>query len=255
MPSKKSTPSYTAPALSRGLEILEYLASATGPVAQADLARDLGRKSGEQFRFLQVLEQEGYVVRDAAGGYRLTLKLFRLAAMAGPMQMLVDSARTPMRGYSHSQGQECHLSVLEDGQLVVIARESGTGPIGLEVRSGSLHDPRLTTSGRLLLANLPAAERKWQLQRAAEHFPASDDPSMHSIEQALPENCDFLEAPNDRFNGIRDIAVLLRGGASCPSAVLASSCLLAQGEVVRPEWKQALRSASAGILSLGLVLK
>ena len=213
-------------------------------MSQAEIARDLGRKSGEKFRFLQVLESDGYLSKDSAGGYRLTLKLFRLAAMAEPIQMLVDSARTPMRRYSHEHGQECHLSVLEDGRLVVIARESGTDPIGLEVRSGSVHDPRLTTSGRLLLANLPVTERDWQLQRAAEHFPRFDDSFSSVMEQALPVNCDFIEATNERLDGIRDIAVLLPGGASCPSAVLTSSCLLANGEVVRPEWKQALRSVT-----------
>ncbi len=251
MPVKKSTPSYTAPALSRGLEILEYLANAAGPVSQVEIARDLGRKPGEQFRFLQVLESEGYLTKDSAGGYRLTLKLFRLAAMPGPMQLLVDSARSPMRGYSHAHGQECHLSVLEDGRLVVIARESGTEPIGLEVRSGSFHDPRTTTSGCLLLANLPADERDWQLQRAAEHFPTSSDSYADSMEQALPDNCDFIEAANGRLSGIRDIAVYLPGGASCPSAVLASSCLLAEGEVVQAGWKKSLKDAGSRISSLG----
>lgn len=251
MATKKSIPSYTAPALSRGLEILEYLANADRSVSQVEIARDLGRKSGEQFRLLQVLESEGYLSKDSAGGYRLTLKLFRLAAMAGPMQLLVDSARSPMRGYSHAHGQECHLSVLEDGRLVVIARESGTEAIGLEVRSGSWHDPRLTTSGRLLLANLSVDERNWQLQRAAEHYPRSSHSSANSAEPALPDNCHFIEAANDRLSGIRDIAVFLPGGVSCPPAVLASSCLLAEGEVVQIQWKQTIRAAAAAILGDG----
>lgn len=230
MAIKKSTPSYAAPALSRGLEILEYLAAIDGPVGQADLSRELGRKSGEQFRFLHVLEKEGYIARDASGGYSLTLKLYCLASMTKPNQMLVDSARKPMRDYSQKYGHECHLCILDGGRLIVIANESGTGPIGLEVKSGSVHDPRATTAGRLHLANLSSEDLDWHLKRAAALFPPPNANVKKFYSNLVSVGDRFVDTKNERWPSVRDLAVYLPGGALCPPSVLGSACMFSSDE-------------------------
>ena len=47
---------YQAPALKKGLEILELLAAATAPLNMSDISTALGRSVSEIFRMLQVLE-------------------------------------------------------------------------------------------------------------------------------------------------------------------------------------------------------
>ena len=54
---------YTAPALEKGLDILELLASRFEPMSQAAIAHALGRTPSEVFRMISVLEQRGYLVR------------------------------------------------------------------------------------------------------------------------------------------------------------------------------------------------
>src|SRR5918912_2398166 len=69
-----------APALEKGLDLLEALAAEPGGLAQKALAQRVGRSVSEIFRMLGVLERRGYIVRDPmTGHYSLTLRLFELA--------------------------------------------------------------------------------------------------------------------------------------------------------------------------------
>jgi DNA-binding IclR family transcriptional regulator len=158
MSSLESAPRYAAPALTKGLHLLEVLAASPSAMSQADLARALNKSSAEIFRMLTVLGQEGYVRRDPQGAYLPTLKLFALGRTVDPLRALLAAAEVPMREFAQATGQECHLSVLDGGALVVLAQESGTAPVSIRIRVGSRHDPRVTASGRLLLALLPPEE-------------------------------------------------------------------------------------------------
>lgn len=68
---------YTAPALEKGLEILELLSQADAPMTLMQLSQSLNRSSSEIYRMVEVLVQRGYLVREA-GQHRLSLKLFNL---------------------------------------------------------------------------------------------------------------------------------------------------------------------------------
>ena len=68
---------YQAPALDKGLDILEYLASQSVPLSQTDIATGIDKSPNEIYRMLMSLEGRGYIIRDEISGkYRLSLKLF-----------------------------------------------------------------------------------------------------------------------------------------------------------------------------------
>ena len=71
--------SYAAPALEKGLDILELLAEAGEPLSTRQIAERLKRSKSEIFRMVFVLLQRGYLVREA-GTDRLALsrRLFDL---------------------------------------------------------------------------------------------------------------------------------------------------------------------------------
>ena len=73
---KKSTnaESYQAPALKKGLEVLEFLAGQAEPYAVSELARALGKSRNEIYRMVIVLEQLGYLARTDADRFALTRK-------------------------------------------------------------------------------------------------------------------------------------------------------------------------------------
>ena len=70
---------YYAPALEKGLAILETLASTGGPMTLAKPTATLDRTSGELFRIVQVLQQNGYISPRCKGeGFELSDRLVGL---------------------------------------------------------------------------------------------------------------------------------------------------------------------------------
>lgn len=148
-----SAPSYSVPALEKGLDILEALAATPTPLSLAELARDLDRGTAEIFRMLVCLERRSYLRRDPVSGkYSQSLRLFELAHAHPPMKTLLDAAREPMRTVTRTLGESCHLSILERGALLVIARENSPESVRLTIEVGGRFDPERTASGRLLMS-------------------------------------------------------------------------------------------------------
>lgn len=217
--SAKKKPVYSAPALSKGLEILEYLAQARVPVTQSELSRALGRSASEHFRMLSVLEDRGYVRRLDTGGYRLSLKLFSLGQGAGPERLLVEEAAGPMREFAQEFGRECHLSMLDDGCLIVLAQEPGPGAVSLRVAVGSRHHPLGTVSGRVILAFLAAEDALWQAERARAHF---DEIAMDTRLLRRIRKAGFAWARGESLPGLVDLAVPLPFGGGALAALASS---------------------------------
>ncbi|MGH9454797.1 MAG: helix-turn-helix domain-containing protein, partial [Terriglobia bacterium] len=59
--TSSSPPHYRAPALEKGLDILEALAAARVPQSLSEMARLLKRSASELFRMLNLLERRGYI--------------------------------------------------------------------------------------------------------------------------------------------------------------------------------------------------
>jgi DNA-binding IclR family transcriptional regulator len=149
-----SAPSYSVPALEKGLDILEALAASPTPLSLAELARDLDRGTAEIFRMLVCLERRSYLRRDPVSGkYAQSLRLFELAHAHPPLKTLLEAAREPMRALALELGESCHLSILERGALLVIAREDSPESVRLTIEVGGRFDPGRTASGRLLMSS------------------------------------------------------------------------------------------------------
>lgn len=206
--TSKAPKTYRAPALAKGLEILELLANSDEPLAQAEIARRSGRTVNELFRMLSELESMGYVRRDYIGAYSLTLKLFSLANLEQGLSRFVRLATGPMRDYCQNSGQECHLSMLEDGKLIVLASYNGNQSVCLRVRTGSIHHPLKTASGRLLMAQLPPEDLQWHLDRMKEHF-GGPKVSLSKAQSLLAGivGQDEQQARDESLEGVIDYAI------------------------------------------------
>ncbi|MEM1210933.1 MAG: helix-turn-helix domain-containing protein [Planctomycetota bacterium] len=156
---------YKAPALDRGLDILEKLADEPNGLSLKRLADALGRTPTEIFRMVVRLQERGYLRRGHDDAYHLTARMLALAHRHAPTKGLITAAMPTMVRLAERVGQSCHLAQLHTTELVVIAEVAGSSPLCLTVRPGSSHDPAETTSGRLLLALqddpvIPEAERR-----------------------------------------------------------------------------------------------
>lgn len=163
--SKSNSTSYQAPALEKGLDILEYLSAQASPLSQTEIASGIDKTTNEIFRMLVCLEERGYVIREEISGkYRLSLKLFHLSHRHSPVDEIRRVARLPMQELSEITNQACHLGVIFHEKLMVIYQSKSPGPITLSVEEGSLFPLTLTASGRTLLAFMEESERLELLQ-------------------------------------------------------------------------------------------
>lgn len=162
--SDKGAGKYRAPALEKGLDVLELLAAAKTPLTLSQISARLDRSVSELFRMVQVLEMRGYVGPSQRGdGFELTNKLFSLGISRGPNQNLLISALPLMQELSEHTRQACHLAIASDDRMVVIARVEAPGDIGFSVRVGYQRPLCKSTSGHVLYAfQKPKMREMWR---------------------------------------------------------------------------------------------
>ena len=127
--SPRSRRTYKAPALEKGLEILECLAAAPAPMTLQQLSLALERSASEIYRMLEVLVDQSYVLREA-GLHRLSLKLFNLGVGQVPARDLLTVSLPVMEEVAQASRQALHLSVHVDRRLVVVASMPSPEPLG-----------------------------------------------------------------------------------------------------------------------------
>ena len=144
---------YAAPALEKGLDILELLASASQALTHSEIASQLGRTVTEVFRMLVCLEERSYISRTGPDErYQLTLKLFEVVHHHHPLQRLVTQARPLVQRVASDTGQSCHLAMLNNAEVVIVAQSDAPGNMGFSVRLGANIDLLNTGSGHVILA-------------------------------------------------------------------------------------------------------
>jgi DNA-binding IclR family transcriptional regulator len=201
---------YRAPALEKGLDVIELLAAEKSPLNLSSISQRLGRSSGELFRMLQVLEFKGFITTAENGsGYILTNKLFALAMTQAPVRSLVETALPVMRKLVQDIGQSAHIAVASEDQIVVITRIERPGDLGFSVRIGYRREIAIATSGLVLFAYQNDEVRRIWLKRCKLKGEAADS----FIERANAVRArGHHEAASHFVRGIVDVsAPILRG--------------------------------------------
>jgi DNA-binding IclR family transcriptional regulator len=201
---------YRAPALEKGLDVIELLAAEKSPLTLSAISQRLGRSAGELFRMLQVLEFKGFItVSENGAGYVLTNKLFALAMAQAPVRSLVETALPVMRRLVQDIGQSCHIAVASEDQIVVITRIERPGDLGFSVRIGYRREISRATSGLVLFAYQNDETRRAWLRRCRLKGDAAEEfISRANAVRARGHH----EAASDFVRGIVDLsAPILRG--------------------------------------------
>ncbi len=218
---------YAAPALDKGLDVLEFLSSSSCACSQADIAQGVGRSANEIYRILVGLEKRGYLVRDEASGkYWLSLKLYTLAHTHSPIEQLRTAALLPMHALAEKLGQACHLSVLYQNQVLVISQVKSPEPVSLSISEGTLFPLLSTTSGRVLLAHMTDEQRVLALRGTdgeASHNSQMNTDLPEQLERIRHEG--FHLANSEITQGVTDCACFIGEARSGLLAALAVSSL------------------------------
>lgn len=145
---------YKAPALDKGLDILELLAATAVGLSQGEIARQLDRTNSEIFRMLFVLRQRGYVAQGDDDRYFLTTKLFEIVHRHPPIRRLTAVAGPAMQDLANRINQSIHMSILQSGRLLVVAQVDCPDHFLTTVRLGANIPVYESASGRAVAAFL-----------------------------------------------------------------------------------------------------
>jgi DNA-binding IclR family transcriptional regulator len=203
---------YRAPALEKGLDILELLASHGAPMTASQISISLDRSMSELFRMIQVLEYKGYITPAETGeGFELSNKLFTLGMARAPIRSLLEAALPLMRELSRAVRQSCHLVVASDGQMVVVARIENEGYLGFSVRPGYRRSLIEATSGSVLFAFQPPETRAAWLA-SLKALKNSDAALKAFVERADAIRArGYEKAESDFVKGVTDLSAPVMG--------------------------------------------
>ncbi|MGZ3297490.1 MAG: IclR family transcriptional regulator [Asticcacaulis sp.] len=210
---------YRAPALEKGLDVLELLAAERAPLTLSQISSRLDRSVGELFRMVQVLETRGYVAASPRGdGFELTNKLFSLGLSRGPNQNLLLCALPLMQELSELTRQACHLAIASDDRMVVIARMEAPGDLGFSVRVGYQRHLCRATSGIVLYAFQTQKVREAWRNTLRAGVTAEEWQTFEArVEEARAQG--YVVAKSSFTEGITDLSCPVGGGVTGVAAL------------------------------------
>ena len=153
---------YSAPALEKGIDIIELLAEEENGLTVSEISLQLGRRMSELFRIIIVMERRGWLQKDLESSrYSVTYHVLRLAHRGTPAKSLSVAAAPVMETLSSRINQSCHLVVRSGTQgLVILRHENQRRNANLSVRLGASVELATSCSGHVLLAHIDSDHRE-----------------------------------------------------------------------------------------------
>jgi DNA-binding IclR family transcriptional regulator len=220
---------YSAPALEKGLDILEALSRQQDPLSLTRLAAELGRSKSEIFRMVMVLLERGYVARNAEGDtLTLTDRLFTLGLRTPRARDIVSSAMPLMTALADETEYSLHLVVVYRGQTVVIGAAPGGRDVVFSLKLG-FHRPALdATSGKVIIAFQNPVLQEAMIREALLLSSDPDEPVLRA-ELAAIQRDGFLYHESRHFVGLTDLCCPVLDGEGNAVASIIMACLRRPG--------------------------
>lgn len=156
---KPGRPVYAVPPIERAFKVLRHIAGGDELRNISLSARALAINRTTLIRILGTLEAERMVEHTSDGaGYKLGLGLAGLAAQALFSADIVEIADPILAELAETLGLSGHLGVLENREVLYLARRTPNLHLVSNVRIGSRLPAHATTLGRIILAHKPASE-------------------------------------------------------------------------------------------------
>jgi len=141
----------------RALSLLKAFTGSQPELGLAELAHRAGLNKTTVFRLMSALESEGMVMRNpATDGYRLGPQLIALGGHAQRANDLHFASHNELETLAQATGETVTLEVLAGDEVMVLDEASGSFLLGSSQSVGSRWPAVLTSTGKVLLAHLPA---------------------------------------------------------------------------------------------------
>lgn len=156
-----SFPNGTGSALGKALAVLEVLLDEPSALSLGDIAArtDLPRQTVH--RMVKQLEENALLRRDPGGdSYSVGPRMIDLGMQALTASTRAAPVRRVLENLVARLGETCNLGVLARDEVVYVERVECDWPLRIQYHVGSRVPLHATGIGKLLLAHLPARERR-----------------------------------------------------------------------------------------------
>jgi IclR family transcriptional regulator, blcABC operon repressor len=143
-----------APALTRGLKVLELLATTDSPQSLTAIARHLGIAMSSAHALCTTLRNESYVEKRSDGSFQLTLKVLDLASSKINKYDIVEHFYEACDEMPLIRENASVISVLDGQDVFYIGTRNSPQPLGVTFKVGMRLPACCTATGRAMLANL-----------------------------------------------------------------------------------------------------
>lgn len=247
--SKSRKASYTAPALEKGLDIIELLAASERAMTSGQIAEQLGRSKNEIFRMVFVLESRGYLARDPANDMlRLSNRLFDMGLRMPQPRRLLDVAYPAMQRLSDDVGHATHLVIISRGETVVVASAADRADVVFTLRLGYRRPAIDATSGQVIIAFQPLDVRKQMVKESRSQTGSviSDASLARRIEQIRRAGLSVSESRD--VIGVVDICAPILDRQQNAVAAIVIPCLKRHG--IREHYEEVAAALRASCLAI-----
>lgn len=210
---------YSAPALEKGLDILEILCKSESPLSLKEIAKKLGRSVSEIYRMVACLVDRNFVSQVDESSYMITTKMFELSHINPPTHRLLFEAMPVMERLAKELDQSCHLTVYSQGKQIVLAKVDAPSGMGFSVRTGSELDVLISASGRVLLAFQNEETTVLWLEESIQRRPAQTDPQIGAILNTI-RKIGYESIPSVQVRGLYAVSFPILDTQGCAIAAL-----------------------------------
>lgn len=199
---------YSAPALEKGLDILELLSQASEHgLTQAEIAEGIGRSKNEIFRMMVVLEERGYIERAGGDAFQLTRKLGEMIGPRNDTARMLEIARPFMAGLSRKTMLSNHLWILKDARMQVGARTRASDTYSLALAEGAQGRVFGSSAGACFLSGLPDAKTRLEALRDMGEYDVSEEEYRPFDEEVMACRNDGVSVlPSQDVAGVLEVS-------------------------------------------------
>lgn len=240
--------------VAKALRIIEILAENGREMALGEIAERLKMPKSTTHGLISTLCSFGYVDQSSfTGKYRLGLRLFELGNIVA-MRLEVKSVAAPYIEKLLDETQETvHLTILDNGEVLYIDKRESHQSIRIASRVGARLPAHCTGVGKVLLAFLPAEERKKIIaEKGLKRFTKNTitDPEALEAELARVREQGYAFDNEEFMEGLRCVAAPIRDytGKVCAAISISGPVSRLRGEKLGKA-VELITSTAAGISS------
>ena len=208
--------------LARGLAVIRAFADSRRSLTIAQISQKTGIPRAAVRRCLHTLRQLGYADADG-NNFSLRPKILTLGYSYLSSTPLTVSSQPYLNNISRTLGESCSLAVLDDTEVLYVARSAASRVMSVALNTGSRLPAYCTSLGRAMLAHLPEDQLKAyfgkvKLRAMTDKTVVSQKRLREILAGVLEDGYALID--EELEVGLRSIAVPVRGAGGNVVAAL-----------------------------------